>query len=133
MQHICLKLLHLWAAWQFKRIRLVIILKYALGRKYLKSQGTYFLLCFHSDHKQLPYTNFITAKKYFFVKSKREFGLGHFCIDILRVTYPLRPITKVHKVVFILLSLDAFLMRPPCKQQAWYLLETCLPPTTIYY
>lgn len=52
----------------------------------------------------------------------REFGLGHCCIDILRVTYPLRPITRVHKVVFILLFLDAFLMRPPSKQQARYFL-----------
>lgn len=45
-------------------------------------------------------------------------SLGRFCIDVLSVTFLWRPITEVHKVVFIFLALDVFLMRPPSKQQA---------------
>lgn len=45
-------------------------------------------------------------------------SLGHFCINVLSVRFLWRPITKVHKVVFIFLALDVFLMRPPSKQQA---------------
>ena len=72
------------------------------------------MLCFLSDHKELGHR----VNQRIGVSSSVPGSDEGTSVRVSSAEHPLRPLPRVHKVVLILPPLDAFLMRPPRKEQA---------------